>query len=62
MERMWFMLSILTFLIAIYMSVQNNVYDALYFFGFSVIAIFLFFMRRRQRMFHERKEAEEKGK
>ncbi|MBL4709004.1 MAG: hypothetical protein JKY48_11265 [Flavobacteriales bacterium] len=61
MEKAWLMLSILTFIIAVYQSIQNSVYDALYFYGFSVIAIFLFYMRRKQRMFHER-EAEKKGK
>jgi len=56
MEKAWLMLSILTFLIAIYQTFKNSVYDALYFYAFSVIAIFLFMMRRRQRMFHEREQ------
>ncbi len=56
MEKMWLVLSILTFLIAIYKSIQSNVFDALYFYAFSGIAIVLFFMRRKQRMFHERNE------
>ena len=61
MEKAWMVITIATFLIAIYWAIQNSIYDALYFFGFSVIAIFLFIMRRKQRMFHER-EAEKKGK
>ncbi|MDB4083324.1 hypothetical protein OAD50_05980 [Vicingaceae bacterium] len=60
-EKAWMVIAIATFLIAIYWAIQNSIYDALYFFGFSVIAIFLFIMRRKQRMFHER-EAEKKGK
>ncbi len=58
MEKMWLMLSIITFIIAVYQSIVNNVFDALYFYGFSIIAIFLFYMRRRQRIFHENKENE----
>lgn len=61
MEKAWLVISIATFLIAIYWSIKNSFYDALYFYGFSIIAIFLFTMRRKQRMFHER-EAEKKGK
>ena len=61
MEKAWLVIAVATFLIAIYWSIKNSIYDALYFFGFSVIAIFLFIMRRKQRMFHER-EAEKKGK
>tara|TARA_B110000046_G_scaffold40521_1_gene44888 strand:- start:37050 stop:37256 length:207 start_codon:yes stop_codon:yes gene_type:complete len=61
MEKAWLFVATATFLIAIYWSLKNSIYDALYFFGFSVIAIFLFVMRRKQRMFHER-EAEKKGK
>lgn len=60
-EKAWMVIAIATFLIAIYWAIQNSIYDALYFFGFSVIAIFLFIMRRKQRMFQER-EAEKKGK
>ena len=52
------MLSIVTFIIALYQTFMNSVFDALYFFGFSVIAIFLFFMRRSQRISHEKKNAE----
>lgn len=61
MEKAWLLVATATFLIAIYWSLKNSIYDALYFFGFSVIAIFLFVMRRKQRMFYER-EAEKKGK
>ena len=42
MEKAWMVIAIATFLIAIYWSIKNSIYDALYFFGFSVIAIFLF--------------------
>lgn len=56
MEKMWLVLSIVTFLIAIYKSIQSNVFDALYFYAFSAIAIVLFFMRRKQRLFHERNQ------
>ena len=56
MEKVWLMLAILTFLIAIYQSVQNSIFDALYFYGFSAIAAFIFMMRRKQRMFHEKEE------
>jgi len=58
MEKMWMMLSILTFLIAIYFSIKNGVFDALYFYGFSVVAGLLFLMRRKQRRFHEKQESE----
>lgn len=56
MEKAWLLIAILTFLIAIYNSIVNSVYDALYFYGFSIIAAFLFVMRSKQRMFHEREE------
>jgi len=59
MEKMWLMLSIVTFIIALYQTFMNSVFDALYFFGFSVIAIFLFFMRRSQRIAHEKKNAQQ---
>ena len=62
MEKMWLMLCILTFLIAIYFSIKNGVYDALYFYGFSVIAGFLFVMRRKQRRFHENQEIDKTKK
>ena len=45
MEKAWLVISIATFLIAVYWSIKNSFYDALYFFGFSVIATFLFIMR-----------------
>lgn len=54
MEKMWLMLSIVTFIIAVVRSVQYSIFDALYFYGFSIVAIFLFLLRRRQRRFHER--------
>lgn len=57
MEKAWLMIAIITFVIAIYQSIRNSVFDALYFFGFSIIAVFLFLARRKQRIFHE-KEAE----
>ena len=55
LEKMWIMLSVLTFLIGIYFSVINSTYDALFFFGFSAFAAFLFMMRRKQRRYHEKK-------
>ncbi len=55
LEKMWLMLAILTFLIGLYYSLMFGVYDALYFFGFSVISILLFTVRRQQRRHHERK-------
>lgn len=58
MEKMWMMASILTFLIAIYFSIQDGVFNALYFYGFSVVAGLLFMMRRRQRRFYEKQESE----
>lgn len=54
MEKMWLMLSIVTFVIAVVRSFQDGIYDALYFYGFSVIAILLFLMRRRQRKHYEK--------
>jgi hypothetical protein len=59
MEKMWLMLSITTFIIALYQTFINSVFDALYFYGFSVIAIFLFFMRKSQRISHEKKNAKQ---
>lgn len=56
MERMWFMLAIVTFVIAVVRSFQESVFDALYFYGFSVVAILLFLMRRKQRRLQERQE------
>ncbi|KAA3650215.1 MAG: hypothetical protein DWP98_05405 [Bacteroidetes bacterium] len=53
LEKMWLMLAIVTFLIGIYRSIQYSVFDALYFFGFSVVSIFLFSIRRKQRRYHE---------
>lgn len=61
MEKAWLVISIATFIIAIYWSIKSSVFDALYFYGFSVIAITLFYMRRKQRMYHER-EAEKNKK
>jgi len=54
LELMWLMLAIVTFIIACYQSIINSVFDALYFFGFSVISIFLYLMRRKQRKLHEK--------
>lgn len=54
MEKMWLVVSITTFVVAVYHSIKDNVFDALYFFGFSVVAILLFLMRRKQRLFYER--------
>lgn len=54
LEKMWLMLAILTFLIGVYNSILHGVYNALYFFGFSVIATLLFVVRRQQRRHHER--------
>ena len=61
MEKAWLVIAVATFLIALYWSIQSSFYDALYFYGFSLIAVFLFIMRRKQRMFHER-EVEQKQK
>ena len=44
----------LAFVWGVYYSVKETVYDALYFFVFSVVAILLFLMRRKQRRFHEK--------
>lgn len=60
MERMWFMLCIVTFIIAVYWTINNQVYDALYFYAFSVVAILLFMVRRRQRRAHENKNSKDK--
>jgi hypothetical protein len=56
MELMWLMLAIVTFIIAVVRSFQHGIFDALYFYGFSVIAIFLFLMRRKQRRYHEKQQ------
>ena len=56
MEKMWLVLSIVTFLIAVYHSIKNNVFDALYFYGFSVVAIAMYLMRRRLRLIQERQQ------
>lgn len=61
MEKAWFMISILTFLVALYWVYMGKTFDALYFFGFSIVAIFLFLARRKQRRYHER-ETEKKVK
>lgn len=60
MEKMWLMLSIVTFVLGVYYSIQETVYDALYFFAFSVVAILLFLMRRKQRRFHEKNNSKNK--
>ena len=60
MEKAWLVIAGITFIIAIYQSFRTSVFDALYFFGFSVFAIFFFVIRRKQRMFHER-EAKKNG-
>lgn len=54
LEKMWLMLAIVTFIIAIYRTFTNDIYDALYFYAFSVVAALLFIMRRKQRKYHER--------
>lgn len=56
MEKVWLMLSILTFALALYWSYVDGIYNALYFYGFSAVAIILFMMRRKQRKFHEREQ------
>lgn len=58
MEKMWLMLCIVTFVIALYKTFQQSVYDALYFYGFSVVAIGLFLLRRRQRRLYEKNNPE----
>lgn len=58
MEKMWLMLCIVTFVIALYKTFQQNIYDALYFYGFSVVAIGLFLLRRRQRRLYEKNNPE----
>lgn len=60
MEKMWLMLSIVTFVLGLYYSIQETVYDSLYFFAFSVVAILLFLMRRKQRRFHEKNRSKNK--
>lgn len=55
LEKMWLMLAILAFLVAVFWSLQNSIYDALFFYGFSAFSIFLFLMRRKQRRYHEKK-------
>jgi nitrogen fixation-related uncharacterized protein len=57
MEKMWLMLAIVTFLLALYWTFKNGIYDALYFYGFSVVASFVFMLRRKQRRIHERNES-----
>lgn len=59
MEKVWLMLSILTFLVAVYHSIQNTVYDALYFYGFSAVSIMLFIFRRKQRKIYERNQSDD---
>ena len=56
MERMWLMLAVVTFVIAIVRSFQYSIFDAVYFYGFSVIATLLFLMRRKQRRMQERED------
>ena len=56
MELMWLMLAIVTFIIAVVRSFQDGIFDALYFYGFSAIAIVLYIIRRSQRRMHERKQ------
>ncbi len=56
MELMWLMLAIVTFIIAVVRSIQDGIFDALYFYGFSAIAIVLYIIRRSQRRMHERKQ------
>lgn len=58
LEKTWLMLAILTFIIGLYRAYQGSTFDALFFFGFSVISIFLFSVRRNQRRAHERKNKE----
>tara|TARA_B100000965_G_scaffold405843_2_gene441507 strand:- start:708 stop:905 length:198 start_codon:yes stop_codon:yes gene_type:complete len=58
MEKMWLMLCIVTFVIALYKTFQQSIYDALYFYGFSVVAIGLFLLRRRQRRLYEKNNPE----
>jgi uncharacterized protein involved in response to NO len=60
MEKMWLMLSIVTFVLGAYYSIKETVYDALYFFAFSVVAALLFLMRRKQRRFHENSNSKNK--
>ncbi len=55
LEKMWLMLAIVTFIIGLLKTYQNQTFDALFFFGFSAISIFLFAARRNQRRSHERK-------
>lgn len=59
MEKVWIMLCILTFLIGLYWSFKGQTFDALYFFGFSLVSLFLFFARRKQRKIYERNNPDE---
>jgi len=60
MEKMWLMLSIVTFILALYWTFKDYTYDALYFYGFSLVAIMLFLVRRKQRKAHERNNSADK--
>lgn len=60
MEKMWLVLSLLTFLVALYFTYREVIYDALYFFGFSVVSILLFLMRRKQRLIQEQSASNNK--
>jgi len=60
MEKMWLVLSLLTFLIALYFTYLEVIYDALYFFGFSAVSILLFLMRRKQRLINQQSASTKK--
>jgi len=60
MEKMWLMLCIITFIIALYWTFQDVGPDALYFYLFSVVSIILFVIRRKQRKAYERKKPSDK--
>lgn len=55
-ELMWLMLAIITFIIGVYHAIMYNVYDSLYWFGFAIVAILLFSVKRKQRRFHEKNQ------
>jgi len=59
MEKVWLVLSVLSFLIALYFTYKQASYDAVYFYCFSLVAIVLFVLRRKQRLVHERSNSDE---
>jgi accessory gene regulator protein AgrB len=56
-EKMWLLLAILTFIIALYWTYKQMIFDSLYFYGISILSILLFRWRRFQRRAHERENS-----